>query len=246
MNSSERAFPVKFGTVKFLGESRPFYFSDTELGLHIAQKVLGGECYLSLRVHANARTVVDIGANIGASTLYFASCYPQARILAFEPFPESYELLVLNVDDLQLVQTFNFGLFDRDQQGTMHLGTRDSVTNSLGMNIETRSDRQVTIELREAAAVFAEQGLTDIDVLKIDTEGCELQILRSLTAWLPRVGVLFLEFHSEADRRELDLMVSPTHMLATATIEQPHRGELCYVRRDLVPDRLHAAAISVE
>ena len=61
-------------------------------------------------------TIVDVGANIGASTLYFAGNYQQARILAFEPFLESYELLVRNVEGISRISTFNFGLFDRDKQ----------------------------------------------------------------------------------------------------------------------------------
>lgn len=193
----------------------------------------------------DARTIVDIGANIGASTLYFAGNYQQARILAFEPFLESYELLVRNVQGLSQISTFNFGLFDRDKQAPLHLGLQDSVTNSISVGSETSKDGHVLVNLREASAVLAEQNVSEIDILKLDTEGSELPILRSMSALVARVGVIYIEFHHEADRREIDRMLSPTHVLVVGRITAPHRGELCYALRERIPLEVNAMAIVV-
>ena len=46
-------------------------------------------------------------ANIGGASLYFALNYPQARVLAFEPAPQSYELLVRNTQGLKRLEAFN-------------------------------------------------------------------------------------------------------------------------------------------
>ncbi len=192
----------------------------------------------------DVRTIVDVGANIGASVLYFASNFPDARIVAFEPFGDSYELLRRNTEDLPEVSTFNFGLYDRDVRMPMHIGTQDSVTNSVGRSCLAWPNRRVEVELREAGSALRAQGLTAIDILKLDTEGCELPILRALVGLLSSTAVIYVEWHSEGDRWELDRMLAPTHALFRGTVHSPHRGEFCYVLRDRVPEGVHDMAIT--
>src|ERR1041385_2632050 len=38
----------------------------------------------------DARTIIDLGANVGLASLYFARAYPDCRILALEPHPETF------------------------------------------------------------------------------------------------------------------------------------------------------------
>lgn len=205
--------------------------------------MFSGRAYPCLGFVAGVRTILDIGANVGASTLYFAGQYPEARILAFEPFTESYELLARNVQGLSRISTFNFGLSDQDRQAPLHLGVFDSVTNSLGHSSEASGQRDVVVQLRNSGDVLAEQNITEVDILKLDTEGSELPILRSMFPTVARAGVIYLEFHSEADRREIDRMLSPTHVLLRGRIDSPHRGEFCYALRERVPRELDDMAI---
>ena len=74
-----------------------------------------------------------------------------------------------------------------------------------------------------------------IDVLKVDTEGCELPILRSIAELLPSIPVIYVEYHSEDDRREIDRMLGDTHVVVAGHVFQIHRGELTYVARGAFP-----------
>ena len=56
------------------------------------------------------------------------------------------------------------------------------MTNSIAVGRETSEDRHVFVNLREAAPVLAELNVSEVDILKLDTEGCELPILRSMSA----------------------------------------------------------------
>jgi FkbM family methyltransferase len=238
-----RGFNVAAAAIQFREQTRTFHYHDTRLGRAVFQEVFAGKSYPFLPFITDVRTVVDVGANIGASTIFFAANYPQARILAFEPYPDSHALLVRNVEGLPQISTFNFGLFDHDKQAPLHLGLQDTVTNSIGASCEAAGDRDVMVNLRAASAVLTELNVLEIDVLKLDTEGCELPILRSMLAWMARVVVIYVEFHHESDRREIDRMLSPTHVLFRGHIADPHRGELCYVRRDRIPPQVEARAI---
>ncbi|HEY2415493.1 MAG TPA: FkbM family methyltransferase [Pirellulaceae bacterium] len=217
------------------GSRRNFTLFDTPMGRRACEDVLGGKSYPALPLSGQIKTIVDIGANVGAATVYFAFQYPTARIWAFEPSPDSFALLTANTADLPQVQRFDFGLLDRDQQTLMYRGKDDAVENSIGRSREL-SDDAFPIALRSAEAALTEAGIDTIDILKLDTEGCEVPILRSLSGRLARTGVIYVEFHAERDRLEIDRLLLPTHSLFRGQIMKPYRGELCYVARAVLPD----------
>ncbi|MBK6790779.1 MAG: FkbM family methyltransferase [Betaproteobacteria bacterium] len=59
------------------------------------------------------RGIVDAGAHIGLATVYLATRFPQATIVALEPEPSNYRLLCKNVASLKNVVTVNAGLWSR-------------------------------------------------------------------------------------------------------------------------------------
>jgi FkbM family methyltransferase len=221
-------------TLNYGGKSCPFRLFDTPLGHRVFKDIMAGATYPLQPYFGEVRTIVDIGANVGAATAFFALCYPAARVLSFEPSPQTYALLAYNTQALANVAVFNVGLADKNARTLLYLGGQDSVTNSVQLSPEN-TGQSVTIELREAAAALAEQRVTAIDILKLDTEGCEIPILQSLAALVPSLGVLFVEYHDEADRLEIDRLLSATHVLCSGRIHAVHRGELCYIARSRLP-----------
>src|SRR5437870_6519350 len=65
------------------------------------KEVLKDQVYREVisRVH-KCHSVIDLGANIGLSSLYFASLFPSSKIFVVEPNPGTYELLKQNVGEL--------------------------------------------------------------------------------------------------------------------------------------------------
>jgi FkbM family methyltransferase len=220
--------------INFRGQTRRFTLFDTPLGKAVCRLVFDGKCYPPVKFSGDVKTIVDVGANVGASAVYFSIHHPKARLLAFEPTAAAYALLASNTSDLQQVKTFPFGLFDRDRQATLHHGSHDSVQNSIGQS-DQQTQGTETIQLRETAAVFRELKLDTIDILKLDTEGCEVPILLSMYRWIPKTGVIYVEFHSESDRLEIDRLLTPTHFLCKGEISRLCRGELCYIAKNRLP-----------
>jgi hypothetical protein len=81
--------------------------------------------------------------------------------------------------------------------------------------------------------VLHQIGLSYIDILKIDTEGCEVEILSSLQPYLPYVGIVMIEYHSEKDRRRIDDRLE-THILFDANICKPRLGIIKYINTRLI------------
>lgn len=227
--------------IEYGGIKRAFTLFDTPMAHRACEAVLSGKCYPPLPISGQIRTIVDVGANVGAATIYFAMQFPDARVLAFEPSPDSFSLLSANTGDLPQIRCFNVGLFDRDQKTDLYQGCDDAVEDSIGRSRE-QSDRAVQVQLRAAREAIHEAGVDCIDVLKVDTEGCEVPILNSLLPMLNNVGVIYIEFHSERDRLEIDRLLTPTHALFCGQIAKPYRGELCYVARQCLPKSIEKEA----
>lgn len=215
-------------------------FSCFRGSLEMTGSVLTGKTYPAARFLEGVRTIFDVGANVGAASLYFHSNYPDATIYSFEPFSKSFELLSKNTATLPNIQVFNYGLMDVAQEAQLNIGAFSFGTNSIGDCIHNTTDSE-TIRLEEALATARSLGVTAIDILKIDTEGCELPILTNLIGELPPRAI-YLEYHSDDDRRRIDALLSPDYMLYYGNIPTPHRGDLFYLRHDAIPENDRSAS----
>ena len=212
----------------------PFNLFKTEVSFQVANSIFAGTTYPTIPFVTGVKTIVDIGANVGAASVYFAIAYPDAQVYAFEPGSAPFNLLRQNVEPLRNITVFPFGLYSREQTMSLFHGKNDSVESSLRSSPRTSGEVE-QIRLMCAPDFFAEHGIAPIDVMKIDTEGCEVPILQSLNRRLPEVKVLYIEYHSERDRRMIDEILAPTHVLWRGHVSLAYRGEFCYLKRDLVP-----------
>ncbi len=101
-------------------------------------------------------------------------------------------------------------------------------------------DRLKTTEVNVASAgkMWDALGLEVVDLLKLDTEGSEVEIIRSLSKRITQIKYIFLEYHSEMDRREIDVLLSDFTLFA-AVAETINRGELKYINRNLLHSTNH-------
>lgn len=225
------------------GRLRRFHLFDTLIGRTVSVDVLRGESYPLIPFLTNVRTVLDVGANVGAASVYLALHYPEARVFAFEPDPRCWALLRQNVADLTGVEVFGFGLSDCNGRAELFPGTEDPATNSLHRSV-LASGEGLAVELRSPEPLLADLGVGPIDILKLDAEGSEVEILRAMAARLPATGAVYVEYHDEADRRAIDRLLESTHTMYRGSIHAPHRGELCYVLTSSIPEEASRLRVS--
>jgi FkbM family methyltransferase len=147
---------------------------------HLVRSGVKAEYYLPPSLAP--QVIVDVGSNIGASILYFRELFPQAQIFGFEPHPETFAVLQRNVDKLDRVSVFNFGLGASD--ATLSLPLVGGDFGGFGANRAASGDTtsHVHCEIRHAGNALHELGIARVDLLKIDCEGSELDVFRSLPA----------------------------------------------------------------
>lgn len=163
-----------------------------------------------------------------------AANFPDVQCHTFEPSPGAFPYLKRNADQFPgRVHAYPFGLFSEDAEMELYEGASQSLQNSLYPSPETSGDAY-TVQLRHAGDVLEELGLSGISILKVDTEGAELPILHALSDRLNAIEQVYVEYHSEQDRREIDALLAPTHVLARASACLVHRGTNYYLRSDFL------------
>ena len=133
--------------------------------------------------------IVDLGAHIGCATRYFAQRYPSATIVAVEPSPDNYAMLVRNTEGFERVHCVRAAIWGCDQTVTI----ADRHGNPTRVSVET--DGNVEVPAISLPRLLANFGLDRIDILKMDIEGSERSLFTANTEWLTRVGVLLIEIH---------------------------------------------------
>ena len=124
------------------------------------------------------RSVLDIGANVGVTALYFSQIFPKADIFAFEPAPDNFTVLQKNIANCKRIRAFNFALGASD--ATLELFASDNPVNFGGYSLHAAgsdTSKKVAIPVRNVAGVLKEIGVDAVDVIKVDTEGAEWDIL---------------------------------------------------------------------
>lgn len=145
---------------------------------------------------ASRPLIIDCGANIGLSVLYFKKLFPTARVVAFEPDPLLVETLHANVRSFALsdVRIIPAAVWDRETGVDFHAEGGDA-----GRIVESGTE----VDVVKVPAVRLQPYLNEpVALLKIDIEGAETTVLRDCAAHLNNVEHLFVEYHSFAGVRQ--------------------------------------------
>jgi len=172
--------------------------------------------------------VVDVGANVGLFALYMKLIRPESIIYCFEPVPTTLELLQANIGYMSDFHIYPFGLSNCNQKVAMTLHPFNTGQHSVKFTFPHQPEQKIEISLCDAAEAMERIQLHTIDILKIDTEGCEVEILESLQSMLDGVGMVIIEYHSNKDRRRIDQLLSQFHLIG-AKVVKPERGILKYI-----------------
>ncbi|MDD5570031.1 MAG: FkbM family methyltransferase [Bacteroidales bacterium] len=141
--------------------------------------------------------ILDCGANIGLSVIYFKKLFPDARITAFEPDPLIFKILKNNIDsfnfnDVELIQK---GLSNNEGECFFHQEGADS-GKIINENYDCNS--KIKIKTTRLKNYLSEP----IDLLKIDIEGMETEVIADSKDLLYNVKYIFVEYHSFRNQKQ--------------------------------------------
>lgn len=202
---------------------------DTDYVLH---EVFESKCYATPSFIKNIEVIVDLGANIGVSAAFFRLSYQNSKIYCVEPDPRAFHFLRLNSTRIGNCNLSRLAV-GREPK-SVHLSASQHSTVLSTLDECSSTSRQSPVSMGNAIEFMEINSISSIDILKIDTEGCETSILIALASMLNMIRVVHLEYHSEDDRRMIDSILYDTHSLWSGNIICRHRGTLCYIRKDCI------------
>ena len=157
------------------------------------------EAYATFLPSPPVRVIVDAGANIGDTTSWYLSRFPEATVVAIEPDLANYALLVRNCSPYgSRAVLLNAALWCSRTQVTV-LHRKDwfaghAVSDSVGLAEATSQCEAVTMD-----DVLDLVGGQDIDILKCDIEGAEERVFSGgCDSWLSKVRTILIEIHGDA------------------------------------------------
>lgn len=177
-------------SAKFKKFNHPFFLrlgtSDAEIYRDV---VIGREYDQPLTF--SPRTIVDVGANCGMTSLFYANRYPRAYIVAVEAEASNYTALVKNTRAYPNIRAIHAALWHREGQVEVFPPwPRWKGWGKWGFRVrEGNGCRAITLP-----TLMREVGIDQIDILKVDVEGAEREIFSNCD-WIDKVRLLAIELH---------------------------------------------------
>jgi FkbM family methyltransferase len=211
--TDERYRTLSFLESKFLGVPRFTDFRAHAFGWELvipdSASFLSGfreifvERIYAFESESDAPEILDLGANIGLSVLFFKQLYPKAKITALEADSKIFEYLVRNVhgNGFADVHLLNKAAWHENATLRFHHEGGDG-----GYVILTSEPDPVEIEAVDIRELFKGKRY---DLVKIDIEGVEGFILPACREHLGEVKFIFVEYHSRIGQEQrLDRIIN--------------------------------------
>lgn len=184
LKSTPRYTPV---TTNILGTE--FSMIDSASFIFMYNEILENGMY-KFKANSSTPLIIDAGANIGLSILYFKQLYPQSKIIAFEPDNKVFEVLKKNIAGFSLnnIELINKAVWSSET--LLNFMSEGADAGRVVQHGEEKEIHQVpTIRLRD----FLNE---KVDFLKMDIEGAETEVIEDCQDLLTNIDNIFVEYHS--------------------------------------------------
>lgn len=182
------------GTFSLPGLKAPIFFRQNRMDMGTFREIFIREEYnIDLPKGFDPKVIIDAGANIGFTTLFFHRRFPNASIYSLEPNADNFSLLQKNTSSYPTITPIQKALFNSAEPILLEdkgYGVRGYMVTS---GSEGKGETLPATTLQHLIRQFQ---LTRIDILKMDIEGSEKEVFEhDPAAWLPITACVIVELH---------------------------------------------------
>ncbi len=148
------------------------------------------------------QTVLDVGANFGWYSIHFSNWVGQSgKVFAFEPVPEIYEELTSNIklNFCQNITVFNCALGNQNESVLFNVSEFEGGSGASSENL--KFGKKIKVSKHKLDDLMNDQNLDNIDFLKIDIEGGELNMLKGaeklIEKYKPKILLEIVDIHCD-------------------------------------------------
>lgn len=178
----------------------PFYANliSVRLGtsdVSVFQEVFLDEVYDLAFLNLNPKIIVDGGAYVGFTSIFFAHAYPQARIFAIEPEERNFQMLLRNTKFYPNIIPIHVALWTRE--GKLQITDGPNAEKSAFQVVEWTKEKPLeTVEALTMDKLLTIAKTNTIDILKLDIEGAEIELFSAnYENWLEKTNAIIIELH---------------------------------------------------
>lgn len=168
--------------------NRPCEITDRRWHAFSRREIFSDEVYRFVASRPKPH-IIDCGANVGMSVIYFKNLYPDSTVLAFEPDPTQFQILQRNV------ATYGLSGVTMHRKAVWNASTALSFQPSGGIGGRVVDEGAVRNAITVEAVRLRDFLTTHVDLLKMDIEGAEYAVLEDCQDKLYLVENIFVEFH---------------------------------------------------
>lgn len=174
------------------GIANPIWIRPHTSDIDVFEQIFIDEAY-DLPFTIPARLILDLGANVGYASVYFANRYPDARIVAVEPERTNFQVLARNTEPYPNVITIEAAIWPRAEQLAV-----DNSGPAWGFQVTANGTGGMPsvsgITIDDVLKQWG--GGAPVDLLKIDIEGAEKELFSAPSdSWLARTRLIIIELH---------------------------------------------------
>ncbi|WP_295895203.1 FkbM family methyltransferase [uncultured Bartonella sp.] len=188
--------------------------------------------YDSLNLPETAKTIIDLGANIGLSALFFIKKYPDASIVAVEPDAVNFSIMEKNLKKFsESISFLQAAIWPTD--GEVSLVEEDDNHASLGAwgyrTEASNGNSTLSVKALSIPTIMKQYDMEFVDILKVDIEGAEYELFeKNYEDWIDKVGLIIIETH---DRFKPNSEAMVRRALNGRFNELPMKGENLFFKK---------------
>jgi FkbM family methyltransferase len=210
--------------LKLKGYHFPLFYRYNTSDQGIFYQIFLLEEYSCLNDLPEPKLIIDAGANVGFSSIYFLNKYPNAHVIAVEPDDENFKLCEKNLSFYsERVSLIKSGIWSH-QTGLIVFNDKN---NESAIQVkECQSGEEADIYAIDIDNLLNNSAFTSIDLLKMDIEGSEAVVFSEKDAkWLTKVRNIVIELHGKECEQQF------FEALSTYDYDLSKYGELTVCKR---------------
>lgn len=203
LRSTTDKTPVSF-KLKICNQTFPFHMRRSDI-FTIAE-ILYEKQYELETALPKMPIIIDAGANIGVSCVWFLANNPGATLIAFEPAPDNFAFLKLNIGHIEGVSLHQEAIGEHTGTVDLHLATHGAVHSIVDVDVGSTT---VAVPMDTLKNRLDSHSIDHVDLLKLDVEGSEMDVILGLGNKLNSVDTVVGEVHEHLiDTKEFYSLLS--------------------------------------
>jgi FkbM family methyltransferase len=145
-----------------------------------------------VKLQTEPRCIIDAGAHIGCAALFFASSFPRANIVAIEPDPGNYQVLLRNTRGNKRIRTIHAAVWHRPESVVI----TNEQDDPCAFQLRSAGGQCTTSQGLTVSAIMRKCRFENVDLLKLDIEGAEREIFDTGDLdWMNRTHAIMIKLH---------------------------------------------------